>query len=231
MSEPAQDNQATNVIRSVSGVGFIHLRVHSSFSLLEGAMHIGALVKLAKSHNMPALGLSDTGNLFGALEFSQTMAENGVQPIMGCTLRVCFDDATEQKGNRFHETSRVAMLPLIAKDEQGFMNLMHLSSCAYLETDASMDPQLSLSLLKQHSQGLIALSGGPTGAINQAIIDRMPHEAERLLDSLLDIFGDRFYIELQRHSMSEELETEKPLIDFAYAKGIPLVAVDRKSVV
>ncbi len=226
MSEQANEIQTSSAIPHVSGVGFIHLRVHSAFSLLEGAMHIGALAKLAKKHDMPALGLSDTGNLFGALEFSQAMAANGVQPIMGCTLRVSFDEASEQKGNRFHDTSRVAMLPLIAKDEQGFMNLMHLSSCAYLETDASLDPQLPLSLLKQHSQGLIALSGGPTGAINQAIIDRMPHEAERLLDCLLDIFGDCFYIELQRHSMPEELETEKPLVDFAYAKNIPLVAIN-----
>jgi len=209
-----------------AGVSFVHLRVHSAFSLLEGAMHIGTLAKLAKQHEMPALGLSDTGNLFGALEFSQTMAANGVQPIMGCTLRIAFDGLSDQQGNRYQDTSRVGLLPLIAKDEQGFMNLMHLSSCAYLETDASLDPQLPLTLLKQHSEGLIVLSGGPSGAINQALVERMPNEAERIVDCLADIFGDRFYIELQRHSMPEELQAEKPLVELAYAKGIPLVAVN-----
>lgn len=224
MSETSESK--ADVIPAVSGVGFVHLRVHSAFSLLEGAMHVATLAELAKQHEMPALGLSDTGNLFGALEFSQTMSSNGVQPIMGCTLRIAFEAPSGQKDNRYHDTARVALLPLIAKDEQGFMNLMHLSSCAYLDTDASLDPQLSLSLLKEYSDGLIALSGGPSGAINQALIERIPNEAERIVDSLVDIFGDRFYIELQRHSMPEELEAEKPLIDFAYAKGIPLVAVN-----
>jgi len=226
MSELSQTANPLTGSHYVSSVGFVHLRVHSAFSLLEGAMHIGALAKLAKAHGMPALGLCDTGNLFGALEFSQTMAANGVQPIMGCTLRIAFDGLSDQKGNRYHDTARVAMLPLIAKDEQGFMNLMHLSSCAYLETDAAVDPQLSLSLLKQHSEGLIALSGGPTGAINQALVERIPKEADRIAECLLDIFGDRFYIELQRHSMPEELLAEKPLVEMAYAKGIPVVAVN-----
>ena len=194
-----------NPLMASSAVGFIHLRIHSAFSLLEGAMHIATLAKLAKQYEMPALGLSDTGNLFGALEFSQTMAAHDVQPIMGCSLRIAFDSLSDQQGNRYQDTPRVAILPLIAKDEQGFMNLMHLSSCAYLDTDAALEPQLPLSLLKQHSDGLIALSGGPSGAINQALVERMPNEADRIVDCLLDIFGDRFYIELQRHSMTEEL--------------------------
>lgn len=202
------------------------MRAHSSFSLLEGAMHIDTLAKLAKKHKMPALGISDTCNLFGALEFSQTMSSNGVQPIMGCTLRISFDNADDQNGNRYQDTSRVAMLPLIAKDEQGFLNLMHLSSCAYLETDAAVDPHISLNLLKEFSSGLIALSGGPTGAINQALLERVPKEANLIADRLFDIFGDRFYIELQRHSMPEEQQVEKALVELAYAKNIPLVAVN-----
>ncbi len=218
-TSPAQSSYTT-------GVGFVHLRAHSAFSLLEGAMHIGTLARLARDHGMPALGLSDSGNLFGALEFSQTLAASGVQPIMGCTLRVAFDDIGDQSGSRYHDTARVAMLPLIAKDEGGFLNLMHLSSCAYLESDAAHDPQIPLSLLRRHSDGLIALSGGPTGAVNQALIERAPNEAERIVECLLDIFGDRFYIELQRHSTPEEMQTEKPLVDFAYQKNIPLVAVN-----
>jgi len=226
MVKAAKTDNSSTMSSYTAGVGFVHLRVHSAFSLLEGAIHIGTLAKLARDNDMPALGLSDSGNLFGALEFSQTLAENGVQPIMGCTLRIAFDEIGEQNDNRYHDTARVAMLPLIAKNECGFMNLMHLSSCAYLESDAAQDPQIPLSLLRRHSEGLIALSGGPTGAINQALVERAPNEAERIVECLLDVFGDRFYIELQRHSLPEEMLAEKPLVDFAYQKNIPLVAVN-----
>ncbi len=226
MSNSPESKLATNKPDYDPGVGFVHLRVHSAFSLLEGAIHIEPLAKLVKQHQMPAVGLCDTGNLFGALEFSETMSNHGIQPIMGCTLRVTFNEPDVNKNNQYQDSGRVALLPLLAKDEQGFMNLMKLSSCAYLDTDASLDPQVSLDIIKDHSDGLIALSGGPKGVLNQALVDRMPNEAERLADRFVDIFGDRFYIELQRHSMPEELETEKFLVEFAYAKGIPLVATN-----
>ena len=127
--------------------GFVHLHVHSAYSLLEGALTIGKLAELAKADKQPALVLTDTDNMFGALEFSEKLASSGIQPIVGCALAVDFGD--EARDPRL--TGRVRILPrivLMAQSEAGYRNLMQLCSRAFLETPANEKPHLRLDWLK-----------------------------------------------------------------------------------
>jgi len=204
---------------------FIHLRLHSAYSLLEGAIRIKDLPKLCRADGMPAIALTDTGNLFGALEFSETMAKEGIQPITGCTLPVRLDEPAEPtRGPARREPDGV--LALLVKDEQGYLNLMKLSSLAFLEPEAGEAAQVGLDRLAQYSEGLICLTGGPDGIVNRLIEHGHKDAAEALLMRLKEIFGDRLYVELQRHDTPRERHAEGPLIDFAYAHDIPLVATN-----
>jgi DNA polymerase-3 subunit alpha len=208
-----------------SPVSFIHLRTHSAYSLSEGALPIKLLGKLAVDNKMPALAITDTGNLFGALEFADAMKGQGVQPIVGCTLLVDCGDGPEgpQKTSNSLELSRLA---LIAKDETGYGNLMKLSSKAYLAAPDGELPHVTLDDVARHNAGVICLSGGPGGIINRPLTDNQMALASKRCARLLEIFGDRLYIELQRHGMEEERAAEPGLIDLAYDLGIPLVATN-----
>ncbi|MBX3447037.1 MAG: DNA polymerase III subunit alpha [Parvibaculaceae bacterium] len=204
---------------------FIHLRLHSAYSLLEGAIRIKELPKLCKADGMPAVALTDTGNLFGALEFSETMSGAGIQPITGCTLPIRLDEPEEpSRGSARRDPHGV--LALLVKDEQGYANLMKLSSLAFLEPDAGEAAQVTLARLAEFSEGLICLTGGPDGVVNRLLEQGQKDAAEALLLKLKSIFGDRLYVELQRHDMPAERQAEGPLIDFAYAHDIPLVATN-----
>ena len=204
---------------------FIHLRLHSAYSLLEGAIRIKELPKLCKADGMPAVALTDTGNLFGALEFSEVMADAGIQPITGCTLPIRLD-APEEPARGPARRDPHGVLALLVKDEQGYRNLMKLSSLAFLEPDAGEAAQVTLARLAQYGEGLICLTGGPDGVVNRLLEQGQKDAAEALLLKLKSIFGDRLYVELQRHDMVSERQTEGPLIDFAYAHEIPLVAAN-----
>src|ERR1700752_3784408 len=134
---------------------FVHLHVHSSYSLLEGALTIARLAELAKNDRQPALALTDTDNMFGALEFSEKLASAGIQPIIGCAMAVDFGDIENR--NVEHNWPRVVLL---ATNEGGYRSLMRLCSRAYLETATHERPHLKLSWLDGGTDGLIALSGG-----------------------------------------------------------------------
>jgi DNA polymerase-3 subunit alpha len=148
---------------------FVHLHVHSSYSLLEGALPIARLAELAKADRQPALALTDTDNMFGALEFSDKMAGSGIQPIIGCALAVDFAD--QDAGPR--ATSGVPptrpRIVLLAAREAGYRSLMRLNSRAFLETPPNEPPHIKLAWLEAEAQGLIALSGGPSGPLDAAI--------------------------------------------------------------
>jgi DNA polymerase-3 subunit alpha len=191
---------------------FIHLRARSAYSLLQSAAHVKDLVKLAAKLDMPALGLTDSNNLFGALEFSEASAEAGVQPIVGLTLNV--RDAGGVSG----------ALALFAQTDEGYSNLMRLSSAAYLDGAAHGDPHVLLARVLELSGGLIALTGGGDGAAVNLITAGKHESAEALLKQLSDAFRNRLYMELQRHGERAEAESEGALIAFAYALGLPLVA-------
>ncbi len=202
---------------------FIHLRAHSAYSLSEGALPIKQMAALALKFRMPALAITDTGNLFGALEYSEALAEKGVQPIIGISLKVDFgrDGGKAQNGLRNHPT-----IALLAKNEAGYGNLMKLTSRNFLDVPATEVPHVTWDMLERHGDGLICLSGGPQGPLNAELVQGQMEHATEIALRLKALFGDRFYIELQRHNSPEERAAEPGLIEIAYEHGIPLVATN-----
>jgi DNA polymerase-3 subunit alpha len=212
-----------NPSASMSNAGFVHLHVHSAYSLLKGSIKIQKLAELAKADRQPALALTDTDNMFGALEFSDKMAGYGVQPIIGCELAVDFGDQDPNARNALAAPARIVLL---AARERGYRSLMRLSSRAFLETPVHQTPHVKFEWLHSDAEGLIALTGGPDGPISLAINADHAGLAAARCDRLASLFGDRLYIELQRHGMERERRTEVALIDLAYTKGFPVVATN-----
>jgi DNA polymerase III subunit alpha len=208
--------------------GFVHLHVHSSYSLLEGALTIARLAELAKKDKQPALALTDTDNMFGALEFSEKMAASGIQPIIGCALGIDFGDQDNRGGFAGQGVTGqgFSRIVLLAAREQGYRSLMRLCSRAYLGTEQSEQPHIKLSWLAEDASGLIALSGGPNGPLDTAIGAGQGALAAARCEQLQKLFGDRLYIELQRHGMAAERVAEAALIELAYARGLPLLATN-----
>ena len=194
---------------------FVHLRVHSAYSLSEGAIHVKDLVGLSKGAAMPAVAVTDTNNIFGALEFSGAAAKSGVQPIVGCQLRIVTDDA-DQGGT----------MVFLAQNDGGYRNLLKLLSYAYMQSENAHDPRIPLDVLEAHSGGLIALTGGPLGPLGRLIADGQIPAAETWLSRVKAAFADRLYIEIQRHGLGIEHQTEPAFLDLAYAHDIPLVATN-----
>src|SRR5579883_2946065 len=206
--------------------GFVHLHVHSSYSLLEGALPLARLAELAKADRQPALALTDTDNMFGALEFSDKMAASGIQPIIGCALAIDFDDQDalpRAGGGLLLARPRIVLL---AAREAGYRNLMRLNSRAFLESPPNEPPHIRLSWLAAENEGLIALTGGPTGPLDAAIAAGQGSLAAARCAALLGLFGDRLYVELQRHGTASERLVEPALVELAYSEGIPLVATN-----
>jgi DNA polymerase III subunit alpha len=203
---------------------FVHLHVHSSYSLLEGALPIARLAALAKADRQPALALTDTDNMFGALEFSDKMAGSGIQPIVGCSLAVDFADQDAGLRAAGGQPLVRPRIVLLAAREAGYRSLMRLNSRAFLETPANEPPHIKLPWLESEAEGLIALTGGPGGPIDGAIVAGQGSLAAARCAALLGLFGDRLYVELQRHGTAAERMAEAPLVELAYAQGIPLVA-------
>jgi DNA polymerase III subunit alpha len=201
--------------------GFVHLHVHSSYSLLEGALPIARLAELAKADRQPALALTDTDNMFGALEFSEKMAASGIQPIAGCALAIDFGDQETRPGGPPLERPHIV---LVAAREDGYRSLMRLNSRAFLESPPHERPHAKIAWLEGATDGLIALTGGPSGPLDAAIVAGQGALAQARCDTLVRLFGDRLYIELQRHG--DERPAEAALLEMAYARGIPLVATN-----
>ncbi|MBN9580777.1 MAG: DNA polymerase III subunit alpha [Afipia sp.] len=202
--------------------GFVHLHVHSAYSLLRGSITIGKLLDLAKADHQPALALTDNDNMFGALEFSEKLAGYGIQPITGCAVAVDFGD---QDANARHALAP-ARIVLLATNEAGYRSLMKLNSRAFQDTPVHQAPHIKIEWLDGETDGLIALTGGPEGPISQAISADLPALADGRCDALVRLFGDRLYIELQRHGLDSERRCEPVLIDMAYGRGLPLVATN-----
>ncbi len=206
---------------------FIHLRVHSVYSLKEGALHVKKLPGLCRTLGFPAVAVTDTNNLFGGLEFSESCAKSGIQPIMGLQLAVAY--AESAPGARPIEP---APLALYAQDETGWRNLMVLSSGAFLDTDATQLPHVTLETLATHSEGLICLTGGAGGPIGKLLQANRHPAAEALAQRLARMYSNRLYVEIQRHGSGGPLRTaledasEPGLIDIAYAHDLPLVATN-----
>ncbi|MGN0929911.1 MAG: DNA polymerase III subunit alpha [Alphaproteobacteria bacterium] len=200
---------------------FVHLRNHTAYSLAEGALRIPQLAKMCEEYNMPAVAITDTNNIFGGAEFSKYIPESGVQPILGTQISVDFglpsDIAVKEK---------YSQLILLVQNDIGYQNIIKLLSYAYLKKLAVETPHIKFADLKEHSEGLIALSGGVKGVIGQALIAENKELAEAKCLELLDLFKDRFYIELMRHNLADEIKTEDDFLDLAYKHNIPIVATN-----
>jgi len=204
---------------------FIHLRTHSEYSLLEGALRLKKLPDMCRSAGMPAMALTDTNNMFAALEFSVAMSGCGVQPIIGC--QVDLEYVKTQPGERVRPPAPVVLL---AQSERGYEHLMKLNSCLYLDKGGAI-PQVTMEELAAHSEDVICLTGGPAGPVGMLLQNGQRPAAQALMGALHDAFGDRLYIELQRHpgeSGAPEVErlTERGFVEMAYAMEIPLVATN-----
>ncbi|WP_343562819.1 DNA polymerase III subunit alpha [Kiloniella sp. b19] len=206
---------------------FVHLRVHTAYSLSEGAIKVKDLIKACAEQKMPAVAVTDSNNMFGAMEFASTAAGEGVQPVMGTQLMVAAKERSASTAGLPGQSRQVAeQLILLVQSEKGYQNLMVLISRAFMETEPGETPYVLLDALAEHSEGLIALTGGPAGGVGTRLLNNQDGEAESFLLRLKDIFGDRLYVELMRHGLPEEQEIEERLLDLAYKHDIPLVATN-----
>ena len=213
---------------------FVHLRVHTAYSLLEGAIRVPDLVKLAAEKRMPAVAMTDTNNLFGAMEFSSYCSGAGVQPILGCQLSIARDEEepTGRNGNgggsggRHSAASALDSMVLLAQNETGYRNLLNLLKIAYLESGDDHEAKVTLEALETHGEGIIALTGGPAGPVGRLLAENRAEAAEEVLLRLKAAFPGRLYIELMRHGLPAEAAVEPRLIDLAYAHDLPLVATN-----
>ena len=204
---------------------FIHLRTHSEYSLLEGALRVKKLPALCADNKMPAMALTDKNNMFAALEYSVGMSGSGIQPIVGCQVDVTYVES------RPGEKARApAAVVLLAQTETGYENLMKLNSCLYIDNHDQL-PQVTVDELAQYGADIICLTGGSTGPVGQLLQAGQKPAAQALMDRFVGIFGDRLYVELQRHPVDGGLPeaerlTERPFVEMAYAMGLPLVATN-----
>lgn len=210
---------------------FSHLHVHTQYSLLDGAADIKKLMKKAKADGMPAVAITDHGNMFGAFEFYQAAKSEGILPVIGCEFYMVEDRFVKafgqgKKDKRYHQL-------LLAKNQKGYENLAKLCSLGYLEGFYSKYPRVDKALIKQYSEGLIATSCCIGAEIPQAILFKTEEEAEKLFVEWHELFGDDFYVELQRHNLKNIDNTGKSqedvnqvLIKFARKYNVSIIATN-----
>ncbi|MGB3279383.1 MAG: PHP domain-containing protein, partial [Pseudorhodobacter sp.] len=210
----------------MSAPRFIHLRSHTEYSLLEGAVPLKKLIKICDELKMPAVAVTDTNNMFAALEFSTLAAGAGLHPIIGCQISGNYDPPQPGENPR-----APAPIVLLAQNQAGYMNLMKLNSCLYVGTGGQL-PQVSLEQLEKHSVGLICLTGGADGPVGKLLQSAQMPKARALGERLFAAFSDRLYVELQRHPgaggqlTDSERSTERGFVEMAYEMGLPLVATN-----
>ncbi|MCK5845349.1 MAG: DNA polymerase III subunit alpha, partial [Victivallales bacterium] len=203
---------------------FVHLHLHSHFSLLDGACSPSEIAKLAKEYGMPAAAITDHGFMGGAIDFYQTMNKEGVKPIIGCEMYV--SPTTRFDKDQFVENIRGFHLVLLAKDNKGYKNLCKLMSSAHLE-GFYHKARIDQELLAQHSEGLIGLSACLKGKVSDAVLHNRMKDAKTALDDYLNIFGrGNFYLELMDHGISDQLPINKGLISLSKEFDVPLVATN-----
>jgi len=201
--------------------GFVHLRVRSAYSLLEGAIKADAIGRLAAAAAMPAVALTDRANLFGALEFSVLTKDDGIQPIVGCALPVT--DIGVAQPERW---ARCPTIVLLAQNEAGWLNLAWLSSQAFLRADDTAEPSVPWGEVARRSEGLILLSGGTDGPVDPLFAAGQAAAGGEALATMAAAFSNRFYIELQRHGLPSQAAAEPGLVAYAYEHDLPLVATN-----
>ncbi|MDD5070727.1 MAG: PHP domain-containing protein, partial [Candidatus Omnitrophica bacterium] len=203
---------------------FVHLHVHTQYSLLDGACLLDRLVDKAVKYKLPALAITDHGNMFGAIKFYNLCMKKGVKPIIGCEVYVAGDSRFNREYKPGANTNN--HLVLLVKDEVGYKNLIKLTSLAYTE-GFYYKPRVDKELLSQYSQGLIASSACLKGEIPCSILAGDISSAYKITDDYLNIFGkDNFYLELMENGLPEQNTVNKTLIDISKDLNVPLIATN-----
>jgi DNA polymerase-3 subunit alpha len=202
---------------------FVHLRVHSCFSLLEASIRNAELAKKAKALGMPAVAVTDSCNLFGVMEFCKEATKAGVQPIVGALLSLV-PEVERKPQSGAPPLQEAEALVLLVQNEAGYLSLSKLMTCAYLAGKDRV--AVTLDELATHHEGLIALSGGAFGPIGQRLNRGDAKGARAMLERMKAIWPNRFYVEIQRHGLPEENATEEAMVEMAYALDLPLVATN-----
>jgi len=201
---------------------FIHLHLHSGYSLLDGAVSINKLIKKTKEYNMPSIALTDHGVMYGVIEFYKTAKEAGIKPIIGveCYLatRSRFDKDVNLDKNQYH-------LILLAQNHEGYLNLCKLVSKANLE-GLYYKPRIDKELLLTHHKGLVALSACLQGEVAQLILNNQEKTLKESLDFYKNVFKENFYLEIQDHNLTDQQKVNKALLEISKKENIPLVATN-----
>ncbi|MBV9010239.1 MAG: DNA polymerase III subunit alpha, partial [Verrucomicrobia bacterium] len=201
---------------------FVHLHLHTEYSLLDGAVRMGQLMERAVEFGMPAVAMTDHGNLFGAIEFYQAAEKAGIKPIIGCEAYVAPVSHKQKTG----ADRDYGHLTLLARDEEGYRNLVKLVSIAHLD-GFYYRPRVDKELLQQYSRGLIALSGCLASDVNAALVADDLVQAKRHMDEYRSIFGaENFFVELHDHGMAEQKKCNCTLPKLAREFGLGLVAAN-----
>ncbi len=208
----------------MASADFVHLHGHSEYSLLDGACRIGEMAEVAAEQGMPALAITDHGNLFGVIEHYRACQDAGIKPIIGCEVYVAIDSRHSRQAARglTHASNH---LVLLAKDATGYRNLTKLVSKGYLE-GYYYNPRIDKELLREHAEGLICMSGCIGGEIPHLIQREGLAAAEKVAREFIDIFGDDYYLEIQRHDIDPEVKANDGLLKLHRKLGVPLVATN-----
>ena len=206
---------------------FVHLHLHTQYSLLDGAIKHNPLFARAKAANMPAVAQTDHGNLFGTVEFYEKARANGVKPIVGCEVYFAGGSRFDREKKPREDTGFDAInhLLLLAMDAQGYQNLIKLVSKAYLE-GFYYKPRIDWQLLERHHQGLICTSGCLSAPVPRAVLANEPDRAWTLAEDFKRLFGDRYYLEIQRHGIPAQEIVNQELVKMSRDLGVPLVATN-----
>jgi DNA polymerase III subunit alpha len=202
-------------------MSFVHLHCHTDYSLLDGACDIDQLMKITAEQKMPAVAMTDHGNLFGAVKFYNAANAAGINPVIGCEVYV------SQQGHKTRsDTDRYNHLVLLCENQDGYRNLMELVSSAYLD-GFYYKPRIDLDMLQSHSKGLIGMSACLRGHIAEEILNDKYDDAKRLAHTYSDILGSKnFFLEVQDHHLDQDRKLTPELVRLASETGLPLVATN-----
>ncbi|MDR3701104.1 MAG: DNA polymerase III subunit alpha [Candidatus Sulfopaludibacter sp.] len=202
-------------------MSFVHLHCHTDYSLLDGACDIDQLMKIMVEQKMPAVAMTDHGNLFGAVKFYNAARASGIHPVIGCEMYVA-----QQSHKTRSESDRYNHLVLLCENQEGYRNLINLVSTAYLD-GFYYKPRVDMDLLAQHSKGLIGMSACLRGHIPETILNDKYDEARRLAHTYADIFGkNNFFLEIQDHHLEQDKRLTPQLNRLSHETGLPLVATN-----
>ncbi|MDR2760642.1 MAG: DNA polymerase III subunit alpha [Rickettsiales bacterium] len=209
---------------------FIHLRNHTEYSLCKGAIKIKKIISHLKEENVPAFAMTDSHVMFGALEFCAAAMKEGIQPIIGCEIVLNINNLIFKNGEKSFslrdEEKNFCKVVALAQTDKGYLNLISLITKSYLERRGGVLPNIPFERLREKREGLIILSGASEGCFEKLLLENQSEKAEEVFKAFLDVFGNKFYVELQRHGWEKEEKVEPAAIDLAYKYGVPLAATN-----